>query len=318
MAGGAFGVDLDAYEGEVWAAGFVLFDEGFLADESFAVGFDGLVKVHGKGHVDSMGRDMLAEFVAVEREAGFEAEGVAGAEAAGFEIEVGLDGDGFFLEEFDRHGDGGCGEDDLDAVFSGVSGAGDDDFHDHHVFNGKAESLEFCEFFRDLGDEVHDHRALDGDHGGLCGAVLELDLEIPVFDDGLHMSGDLLAVGSVDDDEEVVVVESHDDDIVEDTTGFITHEGVAALAVLHVAYAAGTDTLEESCGVFALDREAAHVGDIEERAVGAAMGVLIADRGLVLDGHLPPGVLDHLGVVFEVVLVEGGVEECACLGHGQS
>ena len=60
------------------------------------------------------------------------------------------------------------------------------------------------------------------------------------------------------------------------------------------------------------------MGDIEEGAVGSAMGVLVVDGGVVLDGHFPSSVINHLRVVFEVVCVEWGRLERGGFGHGGS
>ena len=47
------------------------------------------------------------------------------------------------------------------------------------------------------------------------------------------------------------------------------------------------------------------------------MEVLFFDGSVVFNGHFPAGVVDHLGVVVEVVLVEGGFAE-RCWGSGLS
>ena len=66
----------------------------------------------------------VGDFVAVEGHAGLEAEGVAGAEAAGDDAEfcTGFHDGG---PDFFRGGDVG-GDVDLEAVFAGVAGAGDE------------------------------------------------------------------------------------------------------------------------------------------------------------------------------------------------
>ena len=264
LTGGAFGVDLKAYEGDGWAAGFVFFGECFLADECLAVGLGGFIEVHGKGHVDGMGGDVFAEFMTIEGEPGFEAEGVAGGQAARLEIKVGLDRNRFFLQQTHSHLDGRGREEDFDAVLAGVASAGDEDFHNHHVFGDEAEAFEFGDFFGDRTNELHNLGPLDGNHGGLFSATLKLDFEAAVVDDGVHMSDNLVSVGTIDDDKKIVGFEAHDDDIIEYAAGFVAHEGVSTLALLHSADAAGADALKELGGVFAFDREPAHMGDIKE------------------------------------------------------
>ena len=61
----------------------------------------------------------------------------------------------------------------------------------------------------------------------------------------------------------------------------------------------------EGQGVGALEKEPAHVGDIEHAGMGA-YGVVLLDGGAVAGGHVPAGELDHLGVEGEVGGVEGG------------
>lgn len=62
--------------------------------------------------------------------------------------------------------------------------------------------------------------------------------------------------------------------------------------------------LEEPHAVLALEAEPAHVGDVEEAPIGAAIERRIHDRILVLDRHAPPGERHHLPAILDVEVVE--------------
>lgn len=74
--------------------------------------------------------------------------------------------------------------------------------------------------------------------------------------------------------------------------------------------------LKERDAVLALEAEAAHVGDIEEAAVGAAVEGGVHDGVLVLDRHRPAGEGDHLAAILHVEVVEGRLLEFGFGGSG--
>ena len=168
----------------------------------------------------------------VKGHGGFEAEGVAGAQAGGFE-----DGGIAVLlvlvigEEFHGHAGGGVAENEFHAVFAGVAGANDCEGDHHHVaLDFKVVAFEITGWIREEGIEhFDDFGALEGDHGGSEGFVFDFDVGWEV---AFEVGEDLFAVGGVADHEPVaaVVIEAGDDDVVENAAGFIADEGVKALA----------------------------------------------------------------------------------------
>ena len=210
-----------------------------------------------------------------------------------------------------RHAGGGGGEDGLDAVFAGVAGAADGELEDEEILDAEGIAFERGNFLGEFADLGHDLGALQGDHGGGLGLVVDGDAQ--VRDAGLEVVEDLFAVGRVDD-EQPMVGEAVDDDVVHDAAAVVADQAVAAGELVHVADVACGDAFDESAGVPAGDFDAAHVGDVEQAAGGADLFVFLVD-GLVEDGHFPAGEIDELGVVFDVEFMEGGLEHLGFLGE---
>ena len=75
-------------------------------------------------------------------------------------------------------------------------------------------------------------------------------------------------------------------------------------------------TLEEGDAVLAHEAEAAHMGDVEEAAIFAAVDGGVHDGILVLDGHAPSGEGDHLAAIFNMEVMEDGFLELTGGGGG--
>ena len=321
LAGGAFSFYEEPDEAALGAAlGDGLLERG-LPDEGFAQSVLVFVEVDREGHIDFEGVDVFAELVPVERHRCFETEGVACAESGAFERRIGCVGVGVLRDEFHRHVHHLRGQDDLDAVFPGVPGAGDDELHDHEIFDGEAEAFERRDLFGEVREEFHDLRTLDRDHRGLHGAVFEFADEITP--DGFEVVGDFLAVGSVDDKHKLVFTHAVDEGVVLHAAGLVADQRVSALPFLHVLDAPRAGAFEQAAGVAPFESEAPHVGDVEHAAAGADLVVLIDDGAgavlpFVVEGHVPPGEVDHLAAVVDVVLMERCLEHGASCWEGQS
>lgn len=74
------------------------------------------------------------------------------------------------------------------------------------------------------------------------------------------------------------------------------------------------ESLQEIGGVGAFERKPTHVGDIEQAAVGAAIGGGLHDAVLVLNGHGPPGERHHLAAVLDVVVIQHRLLQLLCRG----
>src|SRR5690606_10381686 len=88
----------------------------------------------------------------------------------------------------------------------------------------------------------------------------------------------------------------------------VADERVAALAILHAENLSRAHAIEELAGMAPGEAQSSHVGDVKEAAARSHPSVLLDDRG-VEQRHLPAGVLDELGAVLDVPLVERRLEK---------
>lgn len=238
----------------VWGGGG---GEGLLADERGGfIQFDGPLEAGGDGV------DCFRDFVAVERKSGFEAEGIAGAEADGFEAEGRA-----ALEQRAGEGFGELGADiKFEAILAGIAGAGDEGAV---TLDGDIEKVETFE-----GGEVEVERGFgDLDSGG----ALEGELR-PVgggVADGAVKGDGVVAnplkiledIGGIDDEEEVIGVALIDDEVIDDAAILVAHQGVEGFAVVDTADIIGEEDIEEGGGLRAFDSDFAHVADVEKPGV---------------------------------------------------
>ena len=258
-------------------------------DEALQAGLAGAV---GGGEVD-----------AAEGVAHFEAEGMAGAEAAGL---------GAVFGEFAPPEGGFFGiAEEFEAVFAGVAGAGDG-------AEAAAEGVEFGEavavgeFGVGAGDELIDGGgagALDGEGGAGGGEVFEGDAGGGV---GLEAGED--SGGGVADEEVGVGAAAVEEEEVEDAAGVREEEGVLGLADGEAGDVVGEEAIEPEGGVGSLDEELAQVGDVEEAAV-VADGEVFFGEALVVKGEEPSGEGREVGAGLEVDFVEGGAGGSRGVGH---
>jgi len=114
----------------------------------------------------------------------------------------------------------------------------------------------------------------------------------------------LVPAPGVDDEVDVVVGDLGDDGVVDGAALVVGEDGERAGAVPERGDVGDDEGLEERDGVAAPEAEAAHVGHVEEPAVGAAVDGGVHDGVPVLDGHAPAGERHHLAAVRDVEVVQ--------------
>ena len=199
--------------------------QGVAADE---VAFIELEPAREAGFEDI---NIFRDFVAVEAHAGFEAEGVARAQAAGADAELRARVE----QRVPRVGGGGfVGRNvELEAVFAGVAGAGDD-----HIWNAgdcapgepvvfDGGEIEFGQF----GESLKRVRALQGELRVVGGVVPQVN---PRPTANLAVDpGEVFILGARVDNEQIVVgAEAVHEDVVDEGARGREQGGVVRLAIL--------------------------------------------------------------------------------------
>ena len=236
------------------------------------------------------GRDVVGELVAVERQAGLEAQRVAAAEPAGlhaafdqlvpevaYRLSVGID---------------------LKSVLARVACAAD-----YHVADGleRVEAEIGAIDAEDVADDLFGLRTLNRDLGPTVALVVNGDVKsLGVAFDPCDV---LVDVGCVDDEEEVVIGAFVDEEIVDDAAVGMEHHAVDDFSVGQPADIVGEDMVDKAFGVRPADGNLAHVRDIEDSAAGAHGFVLFFDAG-ILDRHVEAAERAHQGAEPDVQIVE--------------
>jgi len=246
------------------------------------------------------GVDVLGQLLTVEGHTGLESQGVAGTESGRLDL---LLGDIRCAQQRgDEHADHAGGHDDFVAVLAGVSAAEDGVGDAHGRSAGEAIALDGGQVDGDQPTgQVEGGRALQGDHGRFEGLVGDGDVGGGGV--ALEPGEDFLAVRGVADHEPVIGGVAGDDGVVQDSAVVAADVGVAADSVVHAVEVSGADFLEEGECVGPADLQAAHVGDVEDRAVIAGEVVLLDDAA-IHERHCPSGELDHLGAELDVYFVQ--------------
>lgn len=126
--------------------------------------------------------------------------------------------------------------------------------------------------------------------------------------EGLHVLADvceiLIAASGVDDQVDVVISHLGDDRIIDGASPLVREHGERPSARSQPLNVGDDKLLQEADGILPLEAEPAHVGDVEEAAVGAAVEGGIHNRVLVLDRHAPSGEGDHLAAILHVKIVQ--------------
>ena len=154
--------------------------------------------------------------------------------------------------------------------------------------------------------ELHEHflrlRTLHGNCRVLVGDVGELDIKLfrllrqmrPVFVD----------VAGVDDEEVLALFKAVEVSVVDGVAVFIGDDAVLRLIEIQRQNVAGQNMLQECHLVGTLNIDTAHVGDVEDAAVTAAVEMLCDDAFRVLDGHIPAAEIDHRRACVEMCLIQ--------------
>lgn len=104
----------------------------------------------------------------------------------------------------------------------------------------------------------------------------------------------LVPAAGVDDEVDRVLAGARDDGVVDDPSPLVREHRQRARTDGDPPHVADDQGLEERDGVLALERQAAHVGHVEERGLRPAVLSGVHDGVAVLDRHRPPGEGDHL------------------------
>ena len=304
VVGAGRGAGADHFEGDEAA----LDSLGFLFGKGGATDKIGFREIHEKAQSRLEGGGLVIEIGAVEWVAHFEAEGIARAEATGF------DGEGqAFLEDgvpsFD--GDSGWAED-FESVFARVTGSGDvkrliiDENGEDFVVSrgGVLVGEKGLEEGGGLG-------ALDGEASEVIAVIFEGDRGIEV---GEHPGEIFFDFRGIDHEEEAVFGDAVDDEIIDDATGGVEEESILALADEESVDIVGEEAVEPGGGLGAFGEKLAHVGDIEDAEI-LANGVMFVDDPGVLDGHGPATEVDHFGTESDVFSVEWSLFESGGMEH---
>ena len=242
--------------------------------------------------------------MAVQRQAGLEAQRIAGAEpdrpGAVFDQPV-VDAQRVVAldEQFEAD------------RLAGVTGTGDE--------HPRAADVDDTEFVAHrvgqvaLGDRLHDlarARALQAEHRDVDGAVAHLAVR-EAGAQRLQVRPVLLAVGRVDHQQVLVLDETVQVGVVDHAARPVRDHRVLAEADVQRRRVVAQGVLQEGQGVRAADDETPHVRDVEQPGALAGRQVLLQDA-LELQRHLPAAELDQLGARRHVARVE---HRAQCFAH---
>lgn len=119
-----------------------------------------------------------------------------------------------------------------------------------------------------------------------------------------HPGEVFVLVGGIDDEEIIVVGVFVDDEVVDAAAVVIAHNGVARLAVNHVAEFVGEDLFEVCQSVWPFEGDLAHMADIEKPGLFTHSHVLSDDAGFVLNWHGITAEWDHFPTGSDVGIIQ--------------
>src|SRR5476651_375628 len=232
----------------------------------------------------------LVDVVAVEAHAGFEAQRVARAEAAGNDVGgfAGLEQRQPDFVRLRRR------DEDFEAVFAGVAGARDGGADVGDLAVSEPVVLHAREI--DAGQRLeHFQRfgALDGDQR-IARARIDGHRIADTLDVLGHPRVVLRDVPRVDDEEEMRGTETVHEQVVDERALRREQAGVLRLPDLQLRRVVRRDALDRRERVLAGDLDLAHVADVEDPGAGAHGRVFVREAA-VLDGHVPAAERDHFG-----------------------
>ena len=293
MAGDAFVFQFEAHQ--------LALDAGFfLAGHFFASG-KARLQFGDPAQARLKGRGAFAQVVAVEAQAGFEAEGIAGSETTGLDA-VGL---AALHEGVPHAGSLLVGQVQLKAAGAGVARIGDDDV-------GVARYLAFAEMVK--GDLIEGRfgerleqgfglRALDRQQRHVVRLVVELD--VVAFGKAVEALPVFFEVGRIDHRHEFLLAQAIDQQVVHQAAAVVGQGAVLHTAREELIDIVGSGVLEELPRLRAPHEEFAHMGDIEEAHRLAHGEVFFGDRS-VAHRHLEAGEVHHFSAQGGVLVVQRG------------
>ena len=283
--------------------------QGLPADEvSLGLGKGGGAvgqRQHGEDG-DGIPLGIVAEFVSVERESGFQPEGVSGPQPDWHDAVRPAQ-----LQEALPQGEGAGGRwEDLERHrLAGVTGPGDDDLGtgDPHDGHGVAEGFRQPARVAALGQQLQEDAPrlgpLQGDHGDLFTAVRQVHRGVasPVLLQPIPVAA---PVGGIDDEHVVVSARAVEIGIVDSTTPVVgDHRVLSQAGICQLEGVVGQDALQEGNCPRARDHETAHVADVEQAGVSPCRQMLL-ENAAVLDRHLETAELLHAGARVNVPVVQ--------------
>ncbi|MNJ49373.1 hypothetical protein D3C77_445970 [compost metagenome] len=238
--------------------------------------------------------------MAVEAQAGFQAQGVASPQTNGCHFRFGQQATGKCFGLVGRYRN-------LETVFAGVARAADKavrtqqlhglELHEGHLRNRGRQALQ----------HLHRRRALQGQQG----AFLEQWHDLAVLADVLLQVRQVLVLaGGVDHQEQFVVAQVGNHQVIEDATVFIGEHRVALHAHGQIDDVHRYQGFQGLGGAGTQKADLAHVRDIEQPGLFTGMQVFLHDPKRVLHRHVVAGERHHARAQFKVQGVQRGLLQC--------
>jgi len=245
-------------------------------------------------------RRRLVDVVAIQAQAGFQTQGVACAQTGG--LDFGLRQQ--LLGELDGRV---SGHRDLEAVFTGIAAAGDETVGAHNLERAAGHEGQLLDAWRQALQRVDGVLPLQSEQ-----RAIRQRHHLAAVGDVCHQVPGVGVLARRVDDDEKIVGPPRNHQIVEDAAGRIGEEGVALLADRKVDHVHRHQRFERGGGAVADQPQLAHVRDIEQRRLLAAMAVLGNDAAGVVDRHLVAGKGHHLCAELDMQVEQ----RCAVQGRG--
>ena len=263
-----------------------------LVEQRLATDEIPVIEDQGPPHVGFPRGDALVHVVAVQVHAGFQTQGIPGAQADGRNTRV---------QQLPPQCDGIiAGQHDFHAVFPGIAGAGN---HPLAIF-GKPEHFQGIDGLGAGTAEQPGHQAaglgaLDGKHGQV-GPLADIHgKSARVF---FHPRQVGLAGGAIYH-QTVVIVPLVGDQVIDDAAAVIEHGTVQGTARGDAVHVVGQQVAQKVPRTGPGNIHHRHMGDVEYAGV-LAHRVVLLDLGAIVDRHVPAAKVDHLAAGRQVRVVQ--------------
>ena len=268
-----------------------------LLGQGFATHKFGFVQLHEDTEASLKGRDVVAQFIAIEGQAHLKAQGISASEAAGFHLARSHQG-------LPSANDIGMGAIHLEAVLARIARAADDEGLAVFLQRGKVVELHVLQLHaQHLAAHLFGLRALNGQLSVVLALILGLYVESLglAFYPGIV----LVDVGGIDNEEELRLAHFIDEEVINSSAVFVEHHAVEYFAHGRTAHVVGEDVLHEAFGLGTRHKDFAHVAHVENTASLAHSIVFVCNIG-ILKRHLKTAKRHHLGAQLYMFLVETG------------